>query len=107
MAWMWMNSEHIRDHELADYIKQAGELVHKKIGICDVYDPDQCKKNISVIEKAILISFRALQGPRSVKALIESEREIVPPAEVPHTNDYVNFDASDDETGAGSNSENI
>ena len=107
MAWTWLNSEYIKKDELADYIKQAGNLFHKRIGFCDVYHPDQYKKNVSVIEKAILIAFKELQGPRSVKALIESEREIVPPAEVPHTNDDLNFDASDDETGDGSNSENI
>ena len=60
-----------------------------------------------MIEKTILLTFMELQGPRSVEALIESEREIVSPAEVPHTNDDLNFDASDDETGDGSNSENI
>lgn len=107
MAWTWMNSEYIKKDELADYIEQAANLFHKRIGFCDVYHPDQYKKNVSVIEKTILLTFMELQGPRSVKALIESEREIVSPAEVPHTNDYLNFDASDDETGDGSNSENI
>ena len=32
MAWIWMNSEYINDHEVANYIKQAGELFHKKMG---------------------------------------------------------------------------
>ena len=107
MAWIWMNSEYIKDHEVADCIKQAGELFHEKNGICAVYSPDQCKKNISASEKAIFLSFRALARPRAVKALMESQREIVPPAEVPHTNDALDVDTSDDEPGAGNNSANI
>jgi hypothetical protein len=33
MVWLWMNSEYIKDHEVADYIKQAGVLFHKKMGV--------------------------------------------------------------------------
>ena len=33
MVWIWMNSEYIKDHEVANYIKQAGELFHKKMGV--------------------------------------------------------------------------
>ena len=79
----------------------------KKNGICAEYDPDQCKKNISVIEKALLLSFRDLEGPRAFKAVMESKREIVPPAQVPHANDALDVDSSDDERGAGNNSANI
>ena len=101
MVWLWMNSEYIKDHEVADYIKQAGELFHKKNESCVLLDADQCKTNISVIEKGILFSFAALARPRALEALMVCQREFVSPAQVLHDNGALYVDSSDDELGTG------
>jgi len=101
MVWIWMNSEYIKDHEVADYIKQAGELFHKKNESCVLLDADQCKTNIGVIAKGILFSFAALARPRALEALMVCQREFVSPAQVLHDNGALYVDSSDDELGTG------
>ena len=101
MTWIWMNTEYIHDHEVANYIKQAGELYNQKIGTGAECDSDQCKKEISVIVQALFLVFRDVEVPRALKAVIERQREIVPPAQVPHENDAEYVDSSDDEPGTG------
>jgi hypothetical protein len=106
MTWIWMNTEYIHDHEVANYIKEAGELYYKKIGTGVECDSDQRKQVISVIVQALFREFRELEVPRALQAVIESQREIVPEARVP---DDVPYDvvSSDDEPGAGNNPANI
>jgi hypothetical protein len=101
MTWIWMNTEYIHDHEVANYIKQAGELYYQKIGTGAECDSDQRKKEISVIVQALFRKFRELEVPRALQAVIESQREIVPAAQVPHKADAVCVDSSDDEPGTG------
>ena len=102
MTWIWMNTEYVHDDEVAHYIQEAGELFYKKNATCADCDPDQYKTNISVIVQALLLSFRHVEGPRVLKAIRESQREIVPEAQVPH--DTV---SSDDEPGTGNTFANL
>jgi hypothetical protein len=101
MTWIWMNTEYIHDDEVANYIKQAGELYYKKIGTAVECDSNHCKEVISVIVQALFRKFRDTEVPRALAAVIESQREIVPPAQVPDENDAVYVDSSDDEPGTG------
>ena len=54
-----------------------------------------------MIVQALFRKFRELEVPRALEAVIESQREIVPPAQVPHDNDALYVDSSDDEPGTG------
>jgi hypothetical protein len=101
MTWIWMNTEYIHDHEVANFIKQAGELYYKKIGTAVECDSNYCKEVISVIVQTLFRKFRDTEVPRALAAVIESQREIVPPAQVPDENDAVYVDSSDDEPGTG------
>jgi hypothetical protein len=107
MTWIWMNTEYIHDHEVANYIKQAGELYYQKIGTGAECDSDQCKKEISVIVQALFLVFRDVEVPRAFFAVIESQREIVPEAQVPLATDALEVVSSEDEPEAGNNSANI
>jgi len=107
MTWIWMNTEYVHDDEVAHYIKQAGELFYKKNATCVDCDPDQYKRNISVIVDALLLTFRHVEGPRVFKAIRESQSEIVPEAQVPPDTDSVGAVSSHDEPGTGNTFANL
>jgi hypothetical protein len=106
MAWIWMNTEYVYDREVADYIKQAGELYYKKIGTDAETDSEESKQVISEIVQALFHAFRELEVPRAFQAVRENRREIVPEARVPDVAHYDNV-SSDDEPGTGNNPANI
>ena len=107
LAWYWIHSEYVTDSEMLDRIAQGADVFHKKAGFCCVYHPSKCKQDIGTIEKALRISFRDLQLPRQMRELRLSNREVVPPAQVPSTNDELSSDASDDEAIDGNTTENL
>jgi hypothetical protein len=86
MTWIWMNTEYVKDAEVAFYIKKAAELFHDKNAACADCDQDQHKTNIRVIVDALLLAFRHVEGPRALEALEEAKRRLDPDAQVPHNN---------------------
>ena len=86
MTWIWMNTEYVKDAEVASYIKQAAELFHKKFAANADRDQDQHKTNISEIVNGLYFAFRDIEGPRVAEALEEAKRRLDPDAQVPHNN---------------------
>jgi len=84
MTWIWMNTEYVKDAEVASYIEQAAELFHKKFAANADRDQDHHKTNISGIVNGLYIAFRDIEGPRVAEALEEAKRRLDPDAQVPH-----------------------
>jgi hypothetical protein len=81
-----MNTEYVKDAEVASYIEQAAELFHKKFAANADRDQDHHKTNISEIVNGLYIAFRDIEGPRVAEALEEAKRRLDPDAQVPHNN---------------------
>jgi hypothetical protein len=84
MTWIWMNTEYVKDDEVASYIKQAAVLFHNNCAAYADRDQDHHKTNIRVIVDALYLAFRDIEGPRVVEALEEAKRRLDPDTQVPH-----------------------
>jgi hypothetical protein len=106
LAWLWVNSDKVSDTEILDIIRRGADDFHESVGFCYVYHASKCKEAVARIEEPIRTSFLDLQLPRAY-AEWEQNHEVVPPAEVPPTDDELSSDATDGEAIDGNITENI
>ena len=106
LAWLWVNSDKLLDTEILDIIRRGADDFHESVGFCYVYHASKCKEAVARIEEPIRTSFRDLQLPRAYEEW-EQNHEVVPPAEVPPTDDELSSDATDGEAIDGNITENI